>query len=102
MDDDPSVCRLLQVGLARRGFEVVLATSSQDALRVLETAEVDVVLTDVLMEGTDGLQLCARIVAERLVASNGAWYYTVALDGGATVERPDYELRRRDASEDPR
>jgi hypothetical protein len=37
-----------------------------------------------------------RVVAERLVASNGAWYYTVALDGGATVERPDYELRRRD------
>jgi len=65
VDDDPSVCRLLQVGLARRGFEVVLATSSTDALRVLETAEVDVVLTDVLMEGTDGLQLCARIVAER-------------------------------------
>ena len=37
-----------------------------------------------------------RVVAERLVAPNGAWYYTVALDGGTTVERPDYELRRRD------
>jgi hypothetical protein len=35
-----------------------------------------------------------RVVAERLVASNGAWFYTVALDGGATLERPDYELRR--------
>jgi hypothetical protein len=44
-----------------------------------------------------------RVVAERLVASNGAWYYTVALDaGGATVERPDYELGRRDDPEDPR
>ena len=37
-----------------------------------------------------------RVVGERLVASNGAWFYTVALDGGGTVERPDYELRRRD------
>ena len=43
-----------------------------------------------------------RVVGERLVASNGAWYYTVALDGGATVERPDYELRRRDDPEVPR
>jgi hypothetical protein len=43
-----------------------------------------------------------RVVGERLVASNGAWYYTVALDGGRTVERPDYELRRRDDSEDTR
>lgn len=39
---------------------------------------------------------CGRVVGERLVASNGAWFYTVALDTGATVERPDYELRRRD------
>ena len=38
-----------------------------------------------------------RVVGERLVASNGAWFYTVALDTGATVERPDYELRRLDA-----
>ena len=37
-----------------------------------------------------------RVVGERLVASNGAWFYTVALDTGATIERPDYELRRRD------
>jgi hypothetical protein len=37
-----------------------------------------------------------RVVGERLVASNGAWFYTVAVDGGATVERPDYELRRLD------
>ena len=39
---------------------------------------------------------CGRVVGERLVASNGAWFYTVALDTGATIERPDYELRRRD------
>jgi hypothetical protein len=37
-----------------------------------------------------------RVVGVRLVASNGAWFYTVALDTGATVERPDYELRRLD------
>jgi hypothetical protein len=36
------------------------------------------------------------VVGERLVASNGAWFYTVALETGATVERPDYELRRLD------
>ena len=37
-----------------------------------------------------------RVVGERLVASNGAWFYTVALDTGSTLERPDYELRRLD------
>jgi hypothetical protein len=35
-----------------------------------------------------------RVVAERLIASNGAWMYTVALDDGGTAQLLDYELRR--------
>jgi hypothetical protein len=35
-----------------------------------------------------------RVVGERLVASNGAWRYTVALADGGTVEHNDYELKR--------
>jgi hypothetical protein len=35
-----------------------------------------------------------RVVGERLIASNGAWAYTVALDEGGTCEHLDYELRR--------
>ena len=35
-----------------------------------------------------------RVVGERLIASNGAWRYTVVLDDGGTVEHFDYELKR--------
>jgi hypothetical protein len=35
-----------------------------------------------------------RVVGERLIASNGAWVYTVALDQDGTVEHFDFELRR--------
>jgi hypothetical protein len=35
-----------------------------------------------------------RVVGERLIASNGAWRYTVALDDGGTVEHFDFELER--------
>ncbi len=35
-----------------------------------------------------------RVVGERLIVSNGAWCYTVALDDGGTVEHLDYELKR--------
>jgi len=38
-----------------------------------------------------------RLVAERLVASNGAWVYTVALDGGGSIDQFDFELRRVEA-----
>ena len=38
-----------------------------------------------------------RVVGERLIASNGAWSYTIALEDGGAVEHLDYELRRLDA-----
>jgi hypothetical protein len=38
-----------------------------------------------------------RVVGERLIASNGAWAYAVALDEGGTVEHLDFELRRVEA-----
>ena len=34
-----------------------------------------------------------RVVGERLIASNGAWSYTVALDDGGTAEHFDFELK---------
>jgi hypothetical protein len=35
-----------------------------------------------------------RVVQERLIVSNGAWRYVVELDGGATIELLDYELKK--------
>jgi hypothetical protein len=34
-----------------------------------------------------------RVVGERLIATNGAWAYTVVLDQGGTAEHLDFELR---------
>jgi hypothetical protein len=36
----------------------------------------------------------ARVVGERLIATNGAWRYTVALEEGGTAEFFDFELNR--------
>jgi len=38
-----------------------------------------------------------RVSAERLIQSNGAWKYVVAVDGGTTVEALDFELKRESA-----
>jgi hypothetical protein len=39
-----------------------------------------------------------QVVGERLIASNGAWMYTVALEEGGTREHPDFELKRLERS----
>jgi len=38
-----------------------------------------------------------RVVGERLIASNGAWRYAVALDDGGRIEHFDFELKRVEA-----
>jgi hypothetical protein len=35
-----------------------------------------------------------EVVSERLIETNGAWYYTVVFDDGAREELPDFELTR--------
>ena len=35
-----------------------------------------------------------KTVAERLIQSNGAWSYTVALEDGSTAELLDYEIKK--------
>ena len=38
-----------------------------------------------------------RVVAERLMQSNGSWRYVVELEGGGSVEALDYELQKTSA-----
>jgi two-component system response regulator AtoC len=63
VDDDASMCAVLETGLKRREFEPTTATSAEAALRTLDQQEFDTVLTDLNMAGIGGLDLCSRIVA---------------------------------------
>lgn len=51
------------------------------------------------VRSTDGDR--GEVVKERLVATNGAWYYTVVFDDGRRTELPDYALRRLASDADP-
>ena len=65
VDDDRELCELLEGALARRGFEVVWRTAAAEALDLLGRSELDAVVTDLNMQGMNGLELCERIVANR-------------------------------------
>jgi two-component system response regulator HydG len=65
VDDDRALCETLQVGLSRRGFDVSTCLTASEALAALGTADFDVVVTDLNMAGTNGIDLCARIVDDR-------------------------------------
>ncbi len=63
VDDEPEICELLTRLLERGGHRIVSANSGYDALKLLETGGIDLVLTDLMMPGMDGLGLLERIQA---------------------------------------
>ena len=63
VDDDRNMRELLEEDLRLRGFEPMAANSAGSAWRSLSDENFDVVLTDVRMPGTTGIQLCQQIAS---------------------------------------
>lgn len=65
IDDEPSVCELLEAGLSKRGFRAAYRTNGPAALELLEQEDFDVIVTDLHMKGMNGLELCQRVTQIR-------------------------------------
>ena len=61
VDDEKAMCELIDTALQMRGYATAWCQSAEEAMRRLMETEFDVVLTDVKMPGTSGLQLCQQI-----------------------------------------
>ena len=65
VDDEQAMCELLEADLRLRDFETEWYTSAEEALQAVNRQSYDVVLTDLNMPGTNGIQLCEHIVTHR-------------------------------------
>jgi two-component system KDP operon response regulator KdpE len=63
VDDEPDIRMALQVGLRAHGYEVVVAATGEEALEKLSTEKPDVVVLDLDMPGSGGLETCRAIRA---------------------------------------
>jgi two-component system cell cycle response regulator len=61
VDDIPANVRLLEAKLAAEYFEVITASSGQQALGIIAKQAPDIVLLDVMMPEMDGFEVCRRI-----------------------------------------
>ncbi len=61
VDDDASLLKLLGIRLEAEGFEVLTAESADQALQVLRNSPMEVVITDLRMDGASGLDLFEQI-----------------------------------------
>ena len=65
VDDDDNVRRLVSAYLEREGYQVIEAADGTAALRAVEVSAPDLVVLDLMLPGTGGLQVARRISAAR-------------------------------------
>ncbi len=65
VDDDQSMCEMLEAGLSRRGVSTLWRTSAEDALNAIDTGRLDAAVTDLRLSGMDGVALCRQLAVAR-------------------------------------
>lgn len=68
VDDSPEALGFLTDALEQSGFSVLIATSGQAALNILERITPDLILLDAVMPVMDGFETCRRIKANAAVS----------------------------------
>jgi len=61
LDDEPIVSKRLRPSLEKKGYEVETFTASADALKRVRERQFDIVVTDLKMEGVDGMQFLTEV-----------------------------------------
>ena len=61
LDDEPIVCKRLKPAFEKMGYEVETFTKSMEAMERVQGKEFDIVITDLKMEGLDGMQFLTAV-----------------------------------------
>ena len=61
VDDDPNIRTLVNLYLAKEGFEVIEAARGDEALKAFKAHAPSLVLLDVMLPGMDGWQVCREV-----------------------------------------
>jgi PleD family two-component response regulator len=104
IDDDPDDLTVLQSILAAGRWSFVVARTAEEALRTLESGEVEMVLADIMAPATGGLEICRQIKARAdlshtpvvmIMSSSERTYLTQVYESGAC----DYLMKPLDPAE---
>jgi two-component system, OmpR family, response regulator MtrA len=64
VDDDPALAEMLGIVLRTEGFDPSFVADGDRALAAFRTTKPDLVLLDLMLPGTDGIDVCRQIRAE--------------------------------------
>lgn len=61
VDDEKDILDLLEYNLAREGYTVLRASDGEEALTIIRSNQVDLILLDIMMPRLDGIETCRRL-----------------------------------------
>lgn len=61
VDDEVEILELIEVYLKNDGYNVFKANNGEDALKIIYSEDIQLAIFDIMMPGTDGLQLCMKV-----------------------------------------
>lgn len=93
VDDEGEVREVVRLALEQAGYEVVQASNAEEAWQILERSQPELILTDIVMPGENGLQLAARAhklnpQIHAIFMSGFAEQYRDELSGSICLSKP--------------
>ena len=82
VDDEPSMCDILQRILTKDGYKVITASDGKRALKLAKEKKPDVILLDLMLPGMNGREVCRRI--RELSTKTQIIYFTAKIEQDPT------------------
>jgi two-component system response regulator VicR len=61
VDDEKPIADILQFNLKKEGFEVTCAYDGNEAIKLVEEIQPDLILLDIMLPGRDGMEVCREV-----------------------------------------
>ncbi len=62
VDDDDAIRMLIEMELSEEGYQVLTASNAKEALEMVQSEDLDLVILDIRMPGMDGLEALPRML----------------------------------------
>lgn len=70
-EDESDIRELIHFNLFKENYDVQVASNGDEALRLIRDFKPDIALLDIMMPGTDGINVCRRVRADDRMQSTG-------------------------------
>ena len=65
VDDEQDIIKLMEIYFGNEGYRIFTANDGIQALEVLKTEKIDLIILDVMMPNMDGIEACMKIREEQ-------------------------------------